>query len=274
MKTFCQNKHKHKHTTNTANPLLHGFTLIELLVVVAIIAVLVSILLPALNSAREQARAVMCSANVKQLLMGLTMYENENGTFPRQVEIRPGQVPPDGWVGPYARAHGIWYWFQLAYNELGKTGVKTDRTLLKCPSRKVDLPFEGDNICQGNYAVNGHICPWGNNSTPLRLQAIPYPSMTLLVVDHGSTAAIWRQATLNPSYIYGRIYIPGLMYNSAPAISLDPKVVNDAINGRHFGKTVNVGFVDGHCVLKRADELIVDVDNGYNNRSPLWLPAE
>ncbi len=250
-----------------------AFTLIELLVVVAIIAVLISILLPALNSARQHAKAIMCAANVKQLLMGMTMYENENGTFPRQVEIR-NQTPPDGWVGPYARAHHIWYWFQIAYAELGRTGVKTDRTLFKCPSRKVDLPFEGDNICHGNYAVNGHICPWGNSHTPLGLRNIPYPSSTLLIVDHGSTSAIWKQATLNPSYIYGRIYIPGLSYNSAPSISLDPKVINDAIDGRHFGRTVNVGFADGHCVLKKADELIVDVNNGYNNRSPLWLPSE
>ncbi len=54
-----------------------GFTLIELLVVVAIIALLVSILLPSLASAREGARAAICLSNLKQLALGTTMYTQD-----------------------------------------------------------------------------------------------------------------------------------------------------------------------------------------------------
>ena len=55
-----------------------GFTLIELLVVVSIIALLVSILLPSLGRAREQAKAVLCANNVRQLGMAWIYYANDN----------------------------------------------------------------------------------------------------------------------------------------------------------------------------------------------------
>jgi len=55
-----------------------GFTLIELLVVIAVIAVLMAILMPALNIAREQGRGIACSANQKTLAMAYIMYASDN----------------------------------------------------------------------------------------------------------------------------------------------------------------------------------------------------
>ena len=69
-----------------------GFTLIELLVVIAVIAVLMGILMPALQKAREQAKLVSCSSNMRQVVLGLVTYgENNNGKLPPSPSyIRPG----------------------------------------------------------------------------------------------------------------------------------------------------------------------------------------
>jgi prepilin-type N-terminal cleavage/methylation domain-containing protein/prepilin-type processing-associated H-X9-DG protein len=106
---------------------LRAFTLVELLVVIAIIGVLVALLLPAVQAAREAARRAQCASNLKQLSLALLTYHDPHGSFPRGAYTDPksnsfGVEDGLGWgtkILPYIEAANV----QTQIKAHGITGV-------------------------------------------------------------------------------------------------------------------------------------------------------
>ncbi len=269
-----------------------GFTLIELLVVIAIIAMLIAILVPALRAVRQQARAVACKANLRQLALGLTVYEQGNGTFPHGFDDSGFLVtppPPGGYPGIHMHDLMGWWWFHSLVATLGENFDKG--SIVWCPSRCVRDPFPEANVLCGNYGVNRSICKDAPGITgiigsefvgePLGLNQIRSPAETLLIIDSGYSLISWRGASDMPGPYFdnpqreGSFYVPGLAINNQRFLeeTISPDCERDAIDGRHPNKTVNVGFADGHVERVKADDLLVEeADGNYSNRCPLWLP--
>ena len=261
-----------------------SLTLIELLIVIAVIAMLIGIVLPVLHIARQQARAVACGLNLKQLSLALTTYCQENGTFPYGFDDSISSLvpPPGDYVGDAAYDKMGWWWFHFLANILGEDFPKG--TIVWCPSRCVEDPGPKANVLCGNYGVNRAICKDAPGivggqftGTPLGLHQIRSSAETLLITDRGYSLISWRGATdalgqpFENANREGAFYVPGLGINKER--TLFPGQEEDAINGRHPNRSVNVGFVDGHVDRVKADDLFVEEINGsYINRSPLWLP--
>lgn len=91
-----------------------GFTLVELLVVIAIIGVLVALLLPAVQSARESARRASCLNKIKQIGLAIQNYHSAKGTFPTLIELGANDTPQ---LQAESARHHTWLTFILPFME-------------------------------------------------------------------------------------------------------------------------------------------------------------
>jgi prepilin-type N-terminal cleavage/methylation domain-containing protein len=153
------------------SPARAGFTLIELLVVIAIVAVLIGLLLPAVQSVRESANAVRCSNNLHQLALAAHACHDSQGSLPPGLGWFPSQQPGSGYgialfhLLPWLEQDNLYKqsffsgWYFAANNRVYAQPVK----LFVCPSDpSVDssgvlTDYLGNQWGASSYAVNAQV---------------------------------------------------------------------------------------------------------------------
>lgn len=150
----------------------YKFTLIELLIVIAIIAILASMLLPALGRARARSKEILCASNLKQTGLGIAMYSNDN----------------DSWLVPYVTSWGAvrtWGYYLMIPQYLPyKTGDDGQgySDLLQCPLalEKITSTFA---LGKTNYGYPQHCGDFTNDYALVRVTNVKTPTKGGVVMD-------------------------------------------------------------------------------------------
>lgn len=166
---------------------LRGFTLVELLVVIAIIGVLVALLLPAVQAAREAARRSQCTNNLRQFGLAIQNFETAKGELPVGHQRWLRGTPGDG--GGSTPKAGGWAWsgFVLPYIEQGTIAAQIN----------YDLPMSNTASTAPDQVRNGQIV-----QTPLSVARCPSDDMepTLTTGAPGSPAEVSSPGMATTSY--------------------------------------------------------------------------
>lgn len=240
-----------------------GFTLIELLVVIAIIAVLASLLLPALAGAKESARMTKCRNNLRQLTLGMVIYLDDNEDYYPWAGGVDRNLPPDWvWGGQPAtdtNIPGYWRRPPRTYGHHAEAGS----VFPYVTGQPIVRPARGNNPDDYTNSFLIYQCP----STGLIGKALRVNYSMNDLVDGGDPAdfppkGLKSSIVANPS---GKFLVmqenPKTMHNASvtPAGSVD-----DFDLRLHKGGLIN-GFMDGHVEFMKENKLMPIV-HGTNPR--------
>lgn len=214
-----------------------AFTLVELLVVIGIIALLISILMPVLSKAKQQANAVACSSQMRQVFLAMIQYAGDNRDhlpIAPWIGVRPTQqyaqcaftFDTDG-VANYQNKYGC----LLKY--LGKTPL-TRNKLMQCPDDLQINPFDGSLLRNFSFSFNYQIDIDGLNPVgrTVKLTQVHNPAQKIL---------IFEERLPNDGYCVWDLWDA------------------DALTTRHPGGRANLGFADGHVTRFVPKEVFANI---------------